>query len=93
MITTPVKTAITDTYTEIVMGNDTAYGFAVYAVDSSNSLVPWFIKTTVSGVDIPLPASSISFDHIAESGEFLFYAKTVSGSASLVLVAGSYNKS
>lgn len=93
MITEPIKVDInSSTWTAVTLGNDTAYGFAAYCVDSSFDIIPCYVSTTGSGVGFQIPAAGIMWDHIEEANSVLFYAKTTTGSGVCVVVPGNYNK-
>lgn len=90
MITEPLKLTInSSTATLATLGDSNAYGYAAYAVDTNLELVPWYIMTSGDGTEVPVPAAGLVFDNTEWLHNDLFYAKSYSGDATLVVVLGN----
>jgi len=94
MIKSPKTIELNDsTYTAITLGDDDAFGFAVYAVDSDGEMAPFYYATDESGTDeVIAPAIGLSWSHYEMQGATLLYAKAISGTPALVLNPATYEK-
>jgi len=87
MIKSPKSFALnSSTYTAITLGDDDAFGFAVYAVDESGDMAPFYYATDETGTDeVIAPTIGLAWPHYEKQGGTVLYAKSISGTPDLVL--------
>jgi hypothetical protein len=84
-IYTPISTALNaSTYTAITTGSQECYGFAILLSDTS---IAYYIAVSATGTgEVPIPAgTSISWPDYVPIKTIVLYAKSASGTPSLIL--------